>query len=529
MQPSQGMGGASGGPAGGMNAASLREIQRLQQQMQYQRQAGGSHPTASVGGMSAQHHIQSQPYSQNPQYAAMQAQQQGRGTQMGNTALAMMQHPSNTGSGPNPMTGGSSNNAASIYGNWTGLQTQQNPSLTPGSSMDASSGSSARLMAMAGMRMSLGGNSGSAKMGGMMDQSSTMQNMQVLLQQQQQQAAQKGQMPLGYAMQSQQAQQPSMMTKSIAGGASGMMPDATAGGATSTTPQFVLQQQLANLSKQGVTTAAALQNATATSNPLLSTHGSNILQAQQQQLLQQMQQRGTVNPAMLQQMASSFQQQDPNTMGGMMPSMAQHRTSLTGPGGQYGMSQQNQPLMNRGSLNEQQLRIHQQNLLRQTSAGHHSVHSDTQESHKKSKTASQMSSAQNDQGMHSQSQGHSSLHGMQHEQGHSSMSGMQEQQGPDSMSGMQQRYSSGMRSNDRQTSGSAEESAMDRSQHSAGSSSHPTPNPMSSDQAHGPFLDGSFAGGWQSNDDLPDRRRVIFSILEVIRQMRPDTSKMSNK
>ena len=43
------------------------------------------------------------------------------------------------------------------------------------------------------------------------------------------------------------------------------------------------------------------------------------------------------------------------------------------------------------------------------------------------------------------------------------------------------------------------------------------------------FLDGRFAGGWQSNADLPERRRVIFSILDVIRQMRPDTSKLSNK
>jgi hypothetical protein len=43
------------------------------------------------------------------------------------------------------------------------------------------------------------------------------------------------------------------------------------------------------------------------------------------------------------------------------------------------------------------------------------------------------------------------------------------------------------------------------------------------------FLDGRFAGGWQSNADLPERRRVIFNILEVIRQMRPETSKLSNK
>ena len=49
------------------------------------------------------------------------------------------------------------------------------------------------------------------------------------------------------------------------------------------------------------------------------------------------------------------------------------------------------------------------------------------------------------------------------------------------------------------------------------------------DPANKSFLDGSFAGGWQSNADLPDRRRIIFSILEVIRQMRPDTNKISQK
>ena len=43
------------------------------------------------------------------------------------------------------------------------------------------------------------------------------------------------------------------------------------------------------------------------------------------------------------------------------------------------------------------------------------------------------------------------------------------------------------------------------------------------------FLDGRFAGGWQSNADLPDRRQVIYNILDVIRQMRPDTTRLSSK
>lgn len=55
------------------------------------------------------------------------------------------------------------------------------------------------------------------------------------------------------------------------------------------------------------------------------------------------------------------------------------------------------------------------------------------------------------------------------------------------------------------------------------SSSDPTPAAGQS------FLDGTFNGGWQSNDDIPDRRRVIYSICKVIEQMRPDASKMSQR
>ncbi|KAL3806032.1 hypothetical protein ACHAXA_006869 [Cyclostephanos tholiformis] len=41
------------------------------------------------------------------------------------------------------------------------------------------------------------------------------------------------------------------------------------------------------------------------------------------------------------------------------------------------------------------------------------------------------------------------------------------------------------------------------------------------------FLDGHFAGGWQSNADLPDRRRINFHIIKVIERMRPDANRMS--
>ena len=43
------------------------------------------------------------------------------------------------------------------------------------------------------------------------------------------------------------------------------------------------------------------------------------------------------------------------------------------------------------------------------------------------------------------------------------------------------------------------------------------------------FLDGHFAGGWQSNADLPDRRRINFHIIKVIERMRPDANRMSQK
>jgi hypothetical protein len=43
------------------------------------------------------------------------------------------------------------------------------------------------------------------------------------------------------------------------------------------------------------------------------------------------------------------------------------------------------------------------------------------------------------------------------------------------------------------------------------------------------YLDGTFEGGWQSNADLPMRRGVIFSIVKLIEQMRPDTEQMSPK
>ena len=43
------------------------------------------------------------------------------------------------------------------------------------------------------------------------------------------------------------------------------------------------------------------------------------------------------------------------------------------------------------------------------------------------------------------------------------------------------------------------------------------------------FMNGTFEGGWQSNDDLPERRGIIFNIVTLIEQMRPDSDEISQK
>ena len=74
--------------------------------------------------------------------------------------------------------------------------------------------------------------------------------------------------------------------------------------------------------------------------------------------------------------------------------------------------------------------------------------------------------------------------------------------------------------------GSGNSKAQGGSQQSGGSVNEKKDDTVPNSQS---FLDGTFAGGWQSNADIPDRRRVIYSICKVIEQMRPDASKMSQK
>jgi hypothetical protein len=39
----------------------------------------------------------------------------------------------------------------------------------------------------------------------------------------------------------------------------------------------------------------------------------------------------------------------------------------------------------------------------------------------------------------------------------------------------------------------------------------------------------SFAGGWQSNSDIPDRRLIIQCILQIIQELRPNSSRLAQK
>ena len=59
--------------------------------------------------------------------------------------------------------------------------------------------------------------------------------------------------------------------------------------------------------------------------------------------------------------------------------------------------------------------------------------------------------------------------------------------------------------------------------------SNATGDKVNSGDGQQSFLDGHFAGGWQSNADLPDRRRINFHIIKVIERIRPDANRMSQK
>ena len=43
------------------------------------------------------------------------------------------------------------------------------------------------------------------------------------------------------------------------------------------------------------------------------------------------------------------------------------------------------------------------------------------------------------------------------------------------------------------------------------------------------YMEGTFEGGWQSNADLPERREVIFSIVKLVEQARPESDTASKR
>jgi hypothetical protein len=175
----------------------------------------------------------------------------------------------------------------------------------------------------------------------------------------------------------------------------------------------------------------------------------------------------------------------------------------------------NQLAAARGSLNEQQLLAHQQNLIKQAGQLQQQQQSDSQ------------SGKGNHPGMSSQMNTDSAaFQSIQSQQQSSSGSS-------NNMSQQMHSQQQNPHSQQQEASISTNESTMRSMQ---ASMSMPTPMQNTNTQS-GPdqnssnksFLDGRFAGGWQSNNDLPDRRKVIFSILEVIQQMRPETTNLSEK
>lgn len=450
-----------------MNAAQLA---RLQQQLaQYGRGNGQQQMmNPAMGGMGNQ---QSQ---QQLQQAFMQQQlQQNQGQQGG------MQIRRNSSLGMN------SNSAAALA-----MMQQQQQQVAAGGSqmananmsqywnalqnqntgaMDASTASGAQLAALAGMNMS--GNN-----------------------QQQNNAAN---MLLGNRNSQQQPQQQMQ----------GMGGNQQMQGMGQTNDANLLQQQIAQLQRQLQQQQQQQQN----QNQGLGMQGGNNVDRrnsggsfgmqgnQQQQLFQQMQQ----------QMANGMMGQDPqqaigmqqNKMGNDFPMNAMMQNQNVMQQNLRNSVSNNQGVMqnqNRGTLNEQDLLLQQQQLLRSSGMSSNSMQNDAQ------KVQEMFGNQQN-----------SDLMGQRR-------TPMQQQMGQVGMGG---RNSMGF---DMDGSMSSQQANLQNKPNQvldvAGMG-----NDKGDDANQKSFLDGSFAGGWQSNADLPDRRRIIFSILEVIRQMRPDTNKISQK
>ena len=170
----------------------------------------------------------------------------------------------------------------------------------------------------------------------------------------------------------------------------------------------------------------------------------------------------------------------------------------------------------RGSITEQQLRLQQQNFLR-ASAGQQAMGGDALEAARRMLMGAQAQQA-SQQHQHSSN---GSFPGLQQ-----NTQGQARNQGETSGSMINQQL---QQHQQRSTLGASGVGDASMNAYQSGSHAAPAVQDNAAKQDQQSFLDGNFAGGWQSNADLPDRRRIIFHILDVIRVMRPDNSKMSNK
>ena len=591
---------------GGMGAGSMQDMQRLQQQLaqaQYQRQqqASGGPGGSTAQLVGANNTMASQQFP--AQFSSSMSQSQNTAGPMGNTALAMMQQQQQNQLQPNQQQnqlppnqqqqqqqqqhqGAGSNMQGSGMASMFGSFGSVNQAMVQGNSsstMEASTGSSTRLMAMAGMNVNPVGSTnmpGAAiRSGSGMDSSSNLQNMQATMQQQAQQAAfQKNQLQnqMGFGMQVQgqlNTQQQMLNQANGTGGSQNnfMMRSADGfSGNQMNSQQMMLQQQLANLQQQvqgqqpnnmaqNMALNSAQNMANRQGNQMVQGQNSsqNLLQQRQQQLLQQMQDQqrrtsGTINQQQMAQNGLNQQQQgqDMNNNMGMMQQMMQQQNGNMSLANNQLQQQQGGIALNNlqnqqqnasipgsfacGPLTEQQLLIRQQNILRGSSEQQSMTSDPTQAAHAVQaiggttdlNSRSNMSTGNNIMG----SDGNNSFVGAGMGSNVSGNSSQQQQrnvvrqpsaQMPDMNAAL----------NDSSTHSHSTRSVM------GGMAQQQSQNLLLSNsnraavgqQSQKSFLDGNFAGGWQSNADLPDRRKVIFSILEVIKQMRPNTNTTSTK
>lgn len=467
-----------------MNAAQLA---RLQQQLAQYGRGNGQQQMMSPNAMGGMGNQQSQQQQQLQQAFMQQQLQQNQGQQGGMqvrrnsalgmhsnsaAALAMMQQQQQQ-----VAAGGSQMANANMSSYWNALQNQN------AGAMDASTASSAQLAALAGMNMN--------------NNNLTQNNAASML--------------LG--SRSNQAQQPQVQGL---GGNQQMQ-----GGLAQTTDANLLQQQIAQLQRQ-LQQQQQQQQQSQQTNQGLAMQGNAVMdrrnsggsfggmQGNQQQLYQQMQ---LANGMMGQDQGMVIGQNKIgndqfSSMNNLMQGQNQLQQNIRGMGNQGMLGAQP-----RVSLNEQELLLQQQQLLR-SSGMSQSLQNETQ------KVPDMFMGQQNPQadlmGQRRTAMQQMDLSGMGSQRGQqTNMAGNFNNIGFDMDGSMSSQRSAGLQQNKSPLDGSNGPITGDKVDDQGGNQKS--------------FLDGSFAGGWQSNADLPDRRRIIFSILEVIRQMRPDTNKISQK